>query len=121
MDSDQHCVFSISGFHTGREQRNCETLKWGKTHAAPCAAFLLSSAVNHHVACWLRGRKIKKGERECEGRGGGEGGREGGGESVVQIQNTSGAKVAGMDELGGREKMRGTNRLLNVISSMNGR
>lgn len=68
----------------------------------------LSSAINHHVACWLQGEK--KGRAEAE---------EGGAEAVVQSQNTTDAKVAGMEEVGGREKMRGKNHL-NLITCMDG-
>ena len=70
----------------------------------------LSSAINHHVACWLQGGK-KGRAQEAE---------EGGAESVVQSQNMADAKVAGMEEVGGREKMRGKNLLLNLITGMDG-
>lgn len=52
-------------------------------------------------------RERKKGRVEAE---------EGGAVTVVQSQNTSDAKVAGMEEVGGREKMRGKNLLLNLIT-----
>lgn len=39
---------------------------------------------------------------------------------VVQSQNTTDAKVAGMEEVGGRDKMRGKNHLLNLITCMDG-
>lgn len=39
---------------------------------------------------------------------------------MVQSQNTTGAKVAGMEEVGGREKMTGSNLLLNLITCMDG-
>ncbi len=77
----------------------------------PCVAFL-SSAINHHVVCWLQGEK--------KGESGGRGRREGGAEAVVQSQNTSDAKVAGMKEEGGREKTSGKNLLFNLITCMDG-
>ena len=62
---------------------------------------------------------LRFGCRERKGESGG-GGREGGTETVVQSQNTTNAKVAGMEEVGGKEKMRGKNLLLNLITSMDG-
>lgn len=84
------------------------SMKWCKINTAPCVVFL-SPAINHHVACWLQGEK--KGRAEAG---------EGGAGAVVQSQNTTDAKVAGMDEVGGREKIRGKNLLLNLITCMDG-
>lgn len=77
----------------------------------PCVVFL-SSAINHHVACWLQGEK-KRGERRQR--------REGRAVTVVRSQNTADAKVAGIEEAGGREKTRGKNCLLSLISCVDGR
>lgn len=42
-------------------------------------------------------------------------------ETVVRSQNMTNAKVAGMEEVGGREKMRGKNQLPNLISLVDGK
>lgn len=73
-----------------------------------CGVFKFS----YKSPCWLKGEERKKREKADA--------EEGGTETVVQSQNTTGAKVAGMEEVGGREKMTGSNLLLNLITCMDG-
>lgn len=80
-------------------------MRWCKINTVPCVVFL-SSAINHHIVRWLQGREKKGRAVAVEA------------ETVVRSQNMTDAKVAGMEEVGGREKVRGKNHLPNLISFM---
>ena len=73
-----------------------------------CGVFKFS----HKSPCCVLAARTEKGGGRAEAE-------EGRAESVVQSQNTTDAKVAGMKEEGGREKMRRGKSLLNLITHHN--